>query len=152
MDLQCEIKEQAPQPVLSIRTKTRVEELPALMGQVFQSVALYLGEQGQVPAGPPFAAYYNMDMTALDVEVGFPVATALPGKGEIQPGTLPGGRVATVVYTGPYEQMKSAYEELAKHVQASGAEPTGVSYEIYLSDPSQVPADQLMTQILFPLK
>ena len=39
-------------------------------------------EMGKQPAGVPYAAYHNLDMQDMDVEVGFPVSKPLP-EGEV---------------------------------------------------------------------
>lgn len=148
----CEIKEMPAQATLSIRTRTPVQNLPQIIGEAFGRIWQYMGEIGQPPAGVPFAAYYNMDMQDLDVEVGFPVATVLPGKGDIQPGEIPGGKYATCLYTGPYSGMKPAYDELSKWMEENKCMPTGVVYEMYLNDPDMTPPEKLQTLIAFPLQ
>ncbi len=152
MSTTCEIKEQPAQPALTLRATTPVTGLPQLLGQAYGAVAQYLGEMGEQPAGPPFVAYYNMDMQNLDVEVGFACAKKLPGKGQIQASEIPGGKSASVVHTGPYDQCGPAYEALNQFIQASGHPATGVAYEFYLNDPQQTPPEQLQTLIMFPLK
>jgi effector-binding domain-containing protein len=112
-----------------------------------------IGEQGQQPRGPPFVAYYNLDMQDLDIEVGFPVAKKLQAKGEVKPGEMPAGKVATTTYTGPYgDGMKEAYEALTKLVEEKGEVPTGVAIEIYHNSPMDTPPEKLQTQIVFPIK
>jgi len=152
MSYNCEIKEQTTQPTLSIRTRAAVQDLPRVMGEAFGAIAQYLGMSGKAPVGPPFAAYYNMDMQNLDVEVGFPVAQTLPGKDNIQAGQMPAGDYAICMFTGPYSEIEPAYTALTQFVQEKDREATGVAYEIYLNDPDQTPPEALMTQILFPLK
>ena len=57
MTYSCEVKEQPARPTLSIRTRTSVENLPQVLGKAFGDIAQYLmGELGEQPAGPPFAA------------------------------------------------------------------------------------------------
>lgn len=149
----CEIKKQPAQPVMSIRARTPVQNLPMVLGKAFGDVATYIGEQGQQPQGPPFVAYYNMNMEDLDIEIGFPVLKKLPGKGEVKASEIPAGKVATCVYTGPYgEEMKAAYEALAKRVEEKGLVPTGIVYEIYFNSPMDTPPAELQTKIVFQLK
>ena len=150
MSYQCELKEQPAQKTVCIRTRAAVQDLPRLLKDGYGVIAQYLDELGEQPIGPPFAAYYNMDMADLDVEFGFPVARPLPGRAEIKAGEIPGGRVATYLYTGPYSEMEPVYTALAKWMEENGFESTGVTYELYLNDPRQTPPAQ--TQIIFPLK
>ena len=152
MAYKCEVKEQPHQPTLSIRTRTSVQELPQVLGQAYGAIAQYLGGLGEQPAGPPFTAYYNMDMQNLEVEIGFPVSKKIAGKDNIQACEMPAGKIATCVHIGPYSDIAPAYAALSEWIKANGYEATGVAYEMYLNDPSQTPPEELMTQIVFPLQ
>lgn len=152
MEYQCEIKNQAAQPALVLRTRTTVQDLPQLFGKAYGMIAQYLGEIGEAPAGAPYAGYHNLDMQDLDIEIGFPVNKPLTGRGEIQASQIPGGSLATCLYSGSYDGMKGAYEALTGFVKERGCEPTGASYEIYLNDPMNTPPQELKTIIIFPLK
>ena len=150
MSYPCKVKEQAAQKTLSIRTRAAVQDLPQMFEAGYGQIAQYLGELGEQPVGPPFAAYYNMDMANLDIEFGFPVARILPGRAEIKAGEIPAGQVATCLHIGPYSEMEPAYNALTKWVEDNGYESTGIVYELYLNDPRETPPAQ--TQIIFPLK
>ena len=82
MSYKCEVREQAFQLAMSIRTRTRVQDLPQVLGKGYGAIAQYLGELQEEPAGPPFAIYYNEDMQNLDIEFGFPVGRRLAGKND----------------------------------------------------------------------
>ena len=152
MSYKCEVKEQSTQPTLSIRTRTPVQDILQVLGKAYGAIAQYLGELGEQPAGPPFAAYYNVDMQNLDIEIGFPVFRRLAGKDDIQASEIPSGKVATCLYTGPYSEIEPAYNALSQWVKDNGYETTGVTYEMYLNDPAQTPPQELRTQIAFLLK
>ena len=59
---------------LVIRISIPVEKLPEVMGPAFGEIAQVAGSLGVQLTGPPFAAYHNLDMSNLDVEMGFPVS------------------------------------------------------------------------------
>ena len=147
----CEIKDQPERPTLSIRTRAAVQDLPQLFGQTYGALMQYLGEMGEQPASEPFAAYYNLDMQNLDVEIGFPVARRLPDRGNIKSGALPAGQFASTMHIGPYDTLGLAYEALTQYMKACGYEPTGVAYEFYFSGP-ETPPEEIRTQIMYPLK
>ncbi|MCD1295769.1 AraC family transcriptional regulator [Methanocella sp. CWC-04] len=148
----CEIKEQPAQPTMSIRTRASLEKLPEVIGQSAHAIIQYLGEIGEQPESVLYVAYFNLEMSDLDVEIGFPVSKKLPGRGDIQPGEIPGGKVATCMYTGPYSEMRPAYEALMRLVNEKGQVPTGISYEMYYNSPMEVSLEDLKTLILLPLK
>ena len=151
MTLPIQAVERPVQPTLSIRTICAVEKLPEVLGPAYNEIGSYLDELREPPAGMPFVIYYNMDMQALDIEIGFPVSKALEGKDKIQSSAIPGGRAITCLYTGPYEQMVSAYEEINTWIEENGYQPSGVVYEFYLNSPMDVPPSELQTEIVFPL-
>jgi effector-binding domain-containing protein len=152
MTYPCEMSEQSARPTLSIRTRAPARKLPELLGSGYMKIAQYLAELGEAPMGPPFVAYYNMDMEDLDIEFGFEVGKALPGKEEIQAAEIPAGKQASCMYTGPYPQMGGAYEALTAWVRENGYEPSGAAFEFYLNSPENTPPENLQTQIVFPLK
>jgi len=152
MSYKCEVREQPAQPTLSIRTRTPVQALAQVLGRVYGTIAQYLGELEEHPAGAPFTAYYNMDMQDLDVEIGFPVSKRLPGKDDIQASEIPQGKAATCLYVGPYSDIGLAYTALSEWIKENGYEATGVAYEMYVDDPTQTPPQELKTQIVFLLK
>jgi effector-binding domain-containing protein len=151
MEYQCELKEQAAQPALSVRTHSAVQDVPSLFGKTYGAIMQYLAELGEQPAGMPFAAYYDLNMENMDIEIGFPVGRPLAGKGEIQASEFPGGKLASVMHIGPYDQLIAAYEALGQWVKAQGYEATGVAYELYYSEP-ETPPMEIRTEIIFPLK
>jgi effector-binding domain-containing protein len=152
MIAECQIVELPLQQTLSARLRTPVEELPQNFGRIYGALFQYLEELGEPPAGMPFAAYYNMDMKDMDVEIGVAVLKTLPSRGELQPGTIPAGRFVTTEFTGPYDALGAAYEALTAYAEAQGLEPSGVAYEYYLNDPNQEPHEEPRTRIAFPVR
>ncbi len=152
MTYKCEIHQQSAAPVLTMRVRIPVQDLPDFLGKAYSEIFQYLAMLGEVPAGSPFVVYYNMDMKDLDVEAGFPVSRPMPDKEAIHAGALPEAKVAETIYTGPYVEMGPAYEELTRWTKEQGYQASGVVYEFYLNDPAQVLPDQLQTKIVFLLK
>jgi effector-binding domain-containing protein len=151
MDYKCEVVEKLAQPVLSIRTRVAVQNLPETLGKGYTAIGQYLESLGKAPAGAPFVIYYNMDMEDLDMEMGFPVSGVLPGKGEIEYREIPAGKYATCLHTGPYNELGAAYEALTKWVNEEGYEVSGTAYEYYLNDVNVTPPQDLQTLLTFPI-
>jgi effector-binding domain-containing protein len=152
MEYTCEVKEMVAQPALCIRTTTSMQDLPQAIGMGYAEIAKYLAELGETPSGPPYVAYFNMDMEHLDVEMGLPVAKSLPGTGQIQMGEIPAGKYGSTLHIGAYSELAPAYDTLIAWMNEKGLKSSGVVYEAYLNDPSQTPPQELKTQILFLLK
>lgn len=152
MSLKFEVTEQAGQSVLSVRKRLNAAKLPQELGKAYGAIMGYLGELRASPSGPAFAAYYNMDMEDLDVEMGFLVSSPVAGKGDVALSSIPAGRQASTMHKGPYEDMKPVYEGLTAWISENGYTPTGVVYEFYYNSPMEVSESELLTKIVFLLK
>jgi len=146
-----EMLKQREQPTLTIRTHTKVEDLPRLIGESYGKIGAYLQEIGELMSDIPFVAYHNMDMQNLDVEIGFPVAMPLPGKGAIKQSFIPEGKILFCMYRGPYAEMVSVYEEMAKWITDNGYLPGATVYEYYYNDP-EFPESELLTKVVMTIK
>lgn len=143
------LEERAEQPYVAIRTQTAMGELGTVIPQLDREVFAWLGKQGVEPAGAPFIRYHVIDMAAqLDIEVGVPVATALPGEGRIVAGALPAGRYATLVYTGVHNGIPANAALLAWGAEhglvwdtwaTERGDGFGSRLESYLTDPDDEP-------------
>jgi len=137
---------------MAVRTRTSARELPQEIGRVFHAIMAYMDELGESLAGAPYVAYFNLDMDDLEVEMGFPVAQALPGKAEVEPSEIPAGKWLSTMHKGPYEQMASCYEGMTQWLACERMEASGVAYEYYYNSPDEVPENELLTKIAFLLK
>jgi effector-binding domain-containing protein len=119
---------------------------PRLLGEVWA----YLQSTGIEPAGPPYDR--STWQPGMRLEVGFPVAQPIDGDGRVVPGELPGGPRAVTVHTGPYDQLRGAFQAVTEWMQERGLKASGPGWEMYLTDPSQVtdPA-QLQTLVAIPV-
>lgn len=145
-------REQKAQPVLCIRKKTALEDLPNVIGQAYGEIVNYLTELGEAPVNAPYTAYYNLDMHDLEVEMGFPVPKVLPGRGAIISSEIPEGKYVSCMYKGAYSQMEDPYNEMFKWIEQNGYELNGAYYEFYYNSPNDVPEEELLTKIVMALK
>ena len=147
-----EVRNTLERPTLAVRTRTPVEKLSEIMGSCYGEIMQLMESTGVQPAGSPFAMYYNMDMSDLDVEIGFPIAAASQGSGRVKAGKLPGGRAAVTLHVGPYDKIGDAYNRLTEYVKQQGVDTRDFVYEFYLNDPGETAPEDLQTEIYFPLK
>lgn len=135
---------------LMIRTITPATQLPQLMGALYGELATYMGAHAIAFDGPPYAMYHNMDMDALDVEVGFPVAQnhELTDAGRVMHGCIPAGTVVTDVHIGSYETIEETYVRIMEFAKQQGIlVHDSWMYEYYLNSPEDTPSEQLQTQV-----
>lgn len=141
------------QPIVGIRTQASMDNIGELMGPLFGEVFGYIQQQGQQPAGMPFAIYHNMTENEVDFECGMPVEAAIEGQGRIVAGELPAGKVATVTHMGPYEDLQVTWEALTGWMESQGLQPAGAPWEVYFTDPGTEPdQSKWRTDIFFPVR
>ena len=101
------IEDRTEQQYLAIRSEV-TNGIPAVVDRTFPQLFAWLGQHGVEPAGPPFIRYLEVDEAGepLEIEVAAPVADAAepPEDAPVRANTLPGGRYATLIHTGPYRK------------------------------------------------
>lgn len=147
-----ELIETAAQPVLYQRHVTSLDQLPLVIGKAYECVFSYLYERGEQPADMPFVAYFNMDMTALEVEIGVPVSRAFDDTADVHSGVIPAGRKVVSMYQGSYSGLSAIYDAMNQWMAERAIEPTGVVYEFYYNSPEEVPESELLTKVVFLVK
>lgn len=146
-----EIIQQVTQPTLVVRTFTKLDHLPMLIGESYGKIVSYLNELDEKMTAVPFVAYHNLDMNNLDVEIGFPVAKSFPDKNDIKSSFIPESKAVFCMYRGSYHDTKPTYDELAKYIESSSYQSTGTVYEHYYNG-SDFPESELLTKIIMPIK
>ena len=144
----CKLEETNRQPTLSMKITTSVNSLIKDLKKGYAHIDLYLDELGEVPVGPPYTAYYNWEGDSIEVELGYPVKKALPGKGCIFPYEIPSGKKATLMYYGRLQKIAPSYKSLNTWIEKSGYQ-AGVNYEFYYNLLENVPDEQLVTKISY---
>ncbi len=143
------VEDRKEQPYVAIRTQATMNELDKAIPQGIGEVAAWLGNQGIAPTGAPFIRYLVIDMEALlEIEVGFPVASALAGNGHVRAGILPAGHYASLVYTNIEKGIEANYA-LLKWGEAQGlvwdqwqtekGDAFGSRFESFLTNPDEEP-------------
>jgi effector-binding domain-containing protein len=86
--------------------------------------------------------------TDADIEIALPVSGRISvedPKMEIK--TLPGARVVSVIYRGPYPGVEAGYNRVFSYAEENNLESFGPSRELYYNDPAEVPEEELMTEV-----
>ncbi|MBN1416056.1 MAG: GyrI-like domain-containing protein [Bacteroidales bacterium] len=149
-----EVKQVEALKTVVTKSDIPVNAIGPAMGKAFEKLFGFLASNNLSLAGPPFAVYYSYDPNGNVVfETGVPVNEPVEGNDEIMYKEFPAMKVVSALYTGPYDAMEPFYTEMQNHIVANKMETTGISWEVYLTDPSQVtdPKDN-QTMVYFPLK
>ena len=145
-------------PVAAIRYDgVTLDTLAACFDEGFNVLRAAIDAGVVVPAGPPLAVYHGDPTATFDVEIAFPVVTALTGEYEhagvvVRASALAGGRYATVTHLGGYDGLGPAWGNLLGAVGAAGEQPAGRFVEVYLTQPSpEADPATMRTELFAPL-
>jgi AraC family transcriptional regulator len=152
MDYTITTKQIAPQPVLVVRRRIKPSEIAATLAEVLGGVFQHAQRTGAALAGQPFTRYRESGPGLITIEAGMPVAAPASGDGNILADTLPGGFVATTIYSGPYDGLTAAHAAVQVWIEQQGLVAAGGPWETYVTDPADYPdpADW-KTEIFWPL-
>ncbi|MEI6101369.1 MAG: GyrI-like domain-containing protein [Eubacteriales bacterium] len=143
--LEIKIIETIDTPIVSIREKTAVRNFDILMGKAYD----LLNKSGAISTGTPIAIYYSPDFDPedTDMEIGYPVSST----GD-HTNVLKGCTCASAVHTGEYSRLHETYMKIGEWIESHGYTISGPPYEIYLNDPHEVEAEELRTEVYFPIR
>ncbi|MDP4188595.1 MAG: GyrI-like domain-containing protein [Bacteroidota bacterium] len=139
---------------LTIKAEVPTSAIGTKLGEFYTKLYNYTKANQIRPDGPPFTIYLKFDPQGnTDIIVGVPVATESKGEGDILFKVFPAMKVVSTLYMGPYEKMIPVYEAMGKFIKENNLESTGETWEIYLTDPEEVPdSSKYQTLIYFPIK
>jgi len=132
------------QPAAVRRAVLVPDQLTEWIPAACAEVAGYMFRHHIAPAGFAFARYHRLAAGLIGVEAGVPVSRPVRAAGTVAASTLPGGPVLSVRYTGPYDEIGLAYEEIADWLATERALRAGDGWEVYRDLPS---CDQLGRRI-----
>jgi effector-binding domain-containing protein len=153
--MKIETTNQQPQIAVAIKkTAVSMENIAEVTTEGYTKIMGYLAEQGKQIADAPYLAYMNgnEDFSQFDIELGIPVAEPVSAQGEFYMSQSCEGKAITATYKGPYKDLEAAYVALMDYAKKNSLELTGVYYDYYLSNPADTPENELLTQVVFPIK
>lgn len=137
--------------VASISHTGPVEE----MGEIIGEITGWIIDKGLQIIQPPFVVYYTSPMEVspeeMEYEVGIPFQGDAKDDERVSVKTMSEHHVLSRIHKGPYPQLGSAYGMMMEYITKEGCEMIGAPREIYLNSPQEVPEEELLTEIQFPI-
>lgn len=127
-------------------------EMVGFFDRSFTELAEVLARQGVTPTGAGFARYAGPPGETVELEVGFPVHSAVSAEGQVRAGTLPAGRVARLVHVGAFDGLGESWGRLGEWIGAHGLTPGADMWEVYVTEPRpDMDPAELRTQLYWTL-
>jgi len=152
------IKENPAMRVISGRRTGTYEEVCGEVSSALMA-AIYSPENqknGVTVTGPCLSLCYDSDYreTDADIEMAIPIHGQIAVQDpKFTVRTLPAVKVVSVVYRGPYEHegFSVAFENAFRFAAKMGLEPNGPDRQVYLNNPDETPAEELLTEVQIPV-
>lgn len=136
---------------LSIGTTAErmVEESGELVYRLFD----LMRADGRRPADPIMCINDEPDADGrIRVHACAGVDADVAGTGRLPVVEIPGGLVCWLTHRGAYAELGLAYHALSAWAQEHGHEQRDALREIYLNDPAETPVEELITEVILPLR
>ena len=142
MSLEVKVKKIAPQQVLSITHRVKVDKLNDTITRSLDTLYALVKEQNSSANETPFGIYHGTINEQDDgpVEICLPVSANIKAKGDIAVKQLEGGNAASVTLLGAqcdFPEILSGYDATADWIQKNGYEMVESPREIWHRPPGK---------------
>lgn len=149
--MKIELKTVEENQVASISHVGPVEEMGELIGELTGWV---IQKRLQVTQ-PPFVVYYTSPMEVstekMEYEVGIPFKGEAKEDEHVNIKIMPKHKTISTLFKGPYQEICPVYAEIMQYIMEGKYEMIGAPREAYLNNPQEVPENELLTEVIFPV-
>lgn len=157
-DLEIESITVEAQPIAVLQATSRPEPaaISEAMGDAYFEILNFIDRHGLDEAGAPMSITRSFAGSRLLFDAAIPVrgvteSTPRDGPG-VRIGRTYAGQVVRVKHVGPYRTLVQAHRKIGAYLAALGIERNGDAWESYVSDPTKVAEDRLVTYVYYPVK
>jgi effector-binding domain-containing protein len=120
----------------------------------FRNVYDYLDKHGIKPAGPAMTIYTASDDAGFEFQAAVPIAETPkdPPQGDLTVGKSPDGKALKFVHRGSYDSLDTAYDAITHYLDENKLEAKDLYVEQYVTDLLKTPEDNLVIEVLVPIK
>ena len=148
-----EIVQATAVPTLVQRFESTPEEFGRHLATALSAAHAAATAQGLEIVGAPFARYTVDDGGVLRSEAGVKLGEPGVAHGEVLPSSLPGGRAAVTLHTGPYGGLAATRGQMTAWLAERDYPLSGPMWESYITDPGAQPDPTTwQTRIVAPLE
>jgi len=130
------------------------QEIGSALEGAFDQLTEIIARAGIRTCGQPRAHFHYRDGEPIGFDIGFPIDPN-DVKAARQLGLAAGpadpGRALVHIHRGPYGKLHEAYRAMEQNLVELGLKARGDLWEVYLNDPDECRASDLLTQIVWPV-
>ena len=143
-----------PKTIVYLKSSATWDSAFETILDAFKNVYAFLDRQGIKAAGPAMTIYTASDDAGFDFQAAVPIAEAPkdPPKGDLAVGTSPEGKALKFMHRGSYDSLDAAYDAITHYLDERKLEARDLYIEQYDTDLLNTPEDNLVIQVLVPIK
>ncbi len=126
------------------------------MGRAYFEILNFIDRHELRDAGAPLSIARTFSGPRLLFDAAIPVkgvSAATPRDGaSVKLGFTYGGPVIRVRHVGPYRLLATTHRKISAYLAAHGIERNGDAWESYVGDPGDVPEEELLTFVYYPVR
>jgi AraC family transcriptional regulator len=126
------------------------------MGDAYFQILNFIDAHKLQVAGAPLSITRTFSGAELVFDAAIPVrgvTASTPRDGAtVKLGFTYAGPVIRVKHIGSYRTLTETHRKISAYLAAHGIERDGATWESYVSDPGDVPEDDLLTYVYYPIK
>ena len=141
---------------LSASSRPEPAAMSEAMGDAYFQVLNFIDANDLQVAGAPMSIMRTFSGADLMFDAAIPVrgvTASTPRDGAtVKIGLTQAGPVIRVKHIGSYRTLTETHRKISAYLAAHGIERNGATWESYVSDPGDVPEDELLTYVYYPIK
>lgn len=144
----------SPVPVLSKSGSSSWDEgYDSIVGSL-KAIQVEMDKLGLTQAGQVFVVYTQSDDAGFEYEAQIPFSGATTGKpgNNVRLAASFNGKALKFMHKGSFADMDDTYEQIANYLDARSVTALDFYIEQYHTDPRTTPPDQLLLDILVPVR
>lgn len=144
----------APKTIVYLKNSATWDSAFETILDSFKNVYAFLDRQGIKPAGPAMTIYTASDDAGFEFQAAVPIAEAPKDapKGDLTMGTSPEGKALKFLHRGSYDSLDAAYDAITHYLDERKLEARDLYIEQYNTDLLSTPEDNLVIEVLVPIK
>ena len=143
-----------PKTIIYLKSSATWDSAFETIVDAFKNVYAFLDRQGIKAAGPAMTIYTASDDAGFEFQAAVPIAETPkdPPKGDLAVGTSPEGRALKFLHRGSYDSLDQAYDAITHYLDERKLEARDLYIEQYNTDLLKTPEDNLVIEVLVPIK
>lgn len=143
-----------PKTIIYLKSSATWDSAFESIQDAFKNVYGFLDRQGIKPAGPAMTIYTASDDAGFEFQAAVPIAEEPkdPPKGDLAIGKSPEGKALKFMHRGSYDSLDAAYDAITHYLDERKLEARDLYIEQYDTDLLKTPEDNLVIEVLVPIK